>query len=88
MSTGKVTLSEARQLLDIAQRNGDILGQTTRGFTYWLDKYADNRTAWHHGILHHLENWVEENEEYDTPGLIGGLEMATAIGEFVEGMLY
>ena len=47
-----------------------------------------HRTAWHHGILHHLENWVEENEEYDTPGLIGGLEMATAIGEFVEGMLY
>ena len=88
MSTGKVTLSEARQLLDIAQRNGDILGQTARGFTHWLDKYADNRTAWHHGILHHLESWVEETEEYDTQGLIGGPEMATAIGEFVEGMLY
>ena len=88
MSTGKVTLSEARQLLDIAQRNGDILGQTARGFTHWLDKYADNQTAWHHGILHHLENWVEENEEYNTPGLLGGPEMATAIGEFVEGMLY
>ena len=87
MSTGKVTLSEARQLLDIAQRNGDILGQTTRGFTYWLDKYADNRTAWYHGILYHLENWVEENEEPITPGLLRGPEMATAIGEFVEGML-
>ena len=87
MSTEKVTLIEALELLNTAQRNGDIFGQTARGFTHWLDKYHDNRTAWHHGILHHLENWVEENQEYGTLGLLGGPEMATAIGEFVEGML-
>ena len=86
MSTGKVTLSEARQLLDIAQRNGDILGQTTRGFTYWLDKYADNRTAWHHGILHHLRSWLELNEEATAVSLHSP-EMATALGEFAERML-
>ena len=87
MSTAKVTLIEALELLNTAQRNGDIFGQTARGFTHWLDKYHDNRTAWHHGILHHLENWVEEIEEPITPGLLRRPEMATAIGEFVERML-
>ena len=80
-------LDEAKEILDMAQRDGDIFGQTARGFTHWLDKYHDNRTAWHHGILHHLENWVEENQEYGTLGLLGGPEMATAIGEFTERML-
>jgi hypothetical protein len=87
MSAAKVTFIEARELLDTAQRKGDIFGQTARGINHWVDRYADYRTAWHHGILHHLENWAEENEESITPGLLRGPEMATAIGEFVEGML-
>ena len=83
----RYSVADAGNLLDTAQREGDIFGQTARGFAHWLEKYADNRTAWHHGILHHLENWVEENEEPITPGLLRGPEMATAIWEFVEGML-
>ena len=83
----RYSVADALNLLDTAQREGDIFGQTARGFAHWLEKYADNRTAWHHGILHHLENWMEENEESTGPGLFRGPEMATAIGEFVEGML-
>ena len=80
-------LDEARELLVMAQNGEDIFGQTARGFAHWLEKYADNRTAWHHGVLHHLEDWIEENEESTSHGLLRGPEMATAIGEFVEGML-
>ena len=87
MITGN-RIFEARELLDMAQRGGDIFGQTAKGITHWMDRYADYRTAWHSGILHHLESWVEENEESTTPGLLRGPEMATAIGQFVEGMLY
>ena len=79
---------EARELLDMAQRGGDIFGQTAKSITHWMDRYTDYRTAWHHGILHHLERWVEENEKSTTPGLLRGPEMATALGQFVEGMLY
>ena len=87
MITGN-RIFEARELLDMAQRGGDIFGQTAKGITHWIDRYTDYQTAWHHGILHHLENWVEENEKSTTPGLLRGPEMATAIGQFVEGMLY
>ena len=83
----RYSVVDALNLLDTAQREGDIFGQTARGFAHWLEKYADNRTAWHHGVLHHLEDWIEENEGSTSHGLLRGPEMATAIGEFVEGML-
>ena len=83
----RYSVADALNVLDTPQREGDIFGQTARGFAHWLEKYADNRTAWHHGVLHHLEDWIEENEESTSHGLLRGPEMATAIGEFVEGML-
>ena len=42
--------------------------------------------AWHHGILYHLESWLEL-AEVSTVVRTHSLEMATAIGEFVERML-
>ena len=82
----RYSVVDALNLLDTAQREGDIFGQTARGFAHWLEKYADNRTAWHHGVLHQLEDWIEENEEPTSHGLLRGPEMAPAIGAFVEGM--
>ena len=29
---------EARELLDMAQRGGDIFGQTAKGITHWMDR--------------------------------------------------
>jgi hypothetical protein len=42
--------------------------------------------AWHHGILYHLESWLEL-AEVSTVVRTHSSEMATAIGEFVERML-
>jgi len=42
--------------------------------------------AWHHGILHHLESWLE-SAVVSTVVRTHSPEMATAIGEFVERML-
>ena len=77
----------ARQLLDTAQTEGDIFGKVANSLTYWIQKYADTRAAWYHGILHHLEDWMKENEESTDPSLARDPEMATAIGEFVERMM-
>ena len=42
--------------------------------------------AWHHGILFHLETWLEL-AEVSTIVRTHSPEMASAIGEFVERML-
>ena len=82
----KHKLDEARDLLDKAQQNDDIFGKTARSISYWAGKYGDYRMAWHHGILFHLETWLEL-AEVDTVVRTHSPEMATAIGEFVEHML-
>ena len=46
MITGN-RIFEARELLDMAQSGGGIFGQTAKGITHWMDRYADYRTAWH-----------------------------------------
>ena len=43
-------------------------------------------SAWHHGILFHLETWLEL-AEVSTVVRTNSPEMASAIGEFVERML-
>ena len=82
----KHKLDEARDLLDKAQQDDDIFGKTARSISHWVDRYGDYRMAWHHGILFHLESWLELAEvaivvRTHSP------EMASAIGEFVERML-
>ena len=42
--------------------------------------------AWHHGILFHLETWLEL-AEVSTVVRTHSPKMATAIGEFLEPML-
>ena len=39
--------------------------------------------AWHHGILYHLETWLEL-AEVSTVVRTHSPEMATAIGEFID----
>ena len=48
-----------------------------------MDKYGDYQMAWHHGILYHLESWVEL-AEVSTVVRTHSPEMATAIGEFID----
>ena len=84
MITGN-RIFEARELLDMAQRGGDIFGQTAKDITHWMDRYADYRTAWHHGILHHLESWVEENEESTTLGCSEGQKWPLPLGSSLKG---
>ena len=91
--TTKMTLNDARLALHTAQSRSDIFGRTAKALPYWLDKYADKRSAWFYGVLHNLESWVEEEGFYlDSTGPIDSIdykspEMATAVGDFVEDML-
>ena len=57
--------------------------QTGRSISHWVDKYGDYQMAWHHGILYHLESWVEL-AEVSTVVRTHSPEMATAIGEFID----
>ena len=82
----KHKLEEARDLLKEAQQDDDIFGKTARSISYWAEKYGDFRSAWHHGILFHLETWLEL-AEVSTVVRTNSPEMASAIGEFVERML-
>ena len=82
----KHKLDEARDLLNEAQQDDDIFGKTARSISYWAEKYGDFRSAWHHGILFHLETWLEL-AEVSTVVRTNSPEMASAIGEFVERML-
>tara|TARA_B100001167_G_C16764249_1_gene303212 strand:- start:182 stop:442 length:261 start_codon:yes stop_codon:yes gene_type:complete len=82
----KHKLDEARDLLNEAQQDDDIFGKTARSISYWAEKYGDFRSAWHHGILFHLETWLEL-AEVSTVVRTNNPEMASAIGEFVERML-
>ena len=82
----KRKLDEARDLLNEAQQDDDIFGKTARSISYWAEKYGDFRSAWHHGILFHLETWLEL-AEVSTVVRTNNPEMASAIGEFVERML-
>ena len=82
----KHKLDEALDLVDKAQQDDNIFGKTARSISYWAEKYGDYRSAWHHGILFHLETWLEL-AEVSTVVRTHGPEMATAIGEFVERML-
>ena len=82
----KHKLDEARDLLDRAQQDDDIFGKTARSISYWAEKYGDFRSAWHHGILFHLETWLEL-AEVSTVVRTNSPEMASAIGEFGERML-
>ena len=82
----KHKLDEARDLLDKAQQDDDIFGKTARAITHWVDRYGDYRMAWHHGILFHLETWLEL-AEVSTVVRTHRPEMATAIDEFLERML-
>ena len=82
----KHKLDEARDLLNEAQQDDDIFGKTARSISYWAEKYGDFRSAWHHGILFHLETWLEL-AEVSTVVRTHTPEMATAIGEFIERML-
>ena len=82
----KHKLEEARDLLKEAQQDDDIFGKTARSISYWAEKYGDFRSAWHHGILFHLETWLEL-AEVSTVVRANSPEMASAIGEFVERML-
>ena len=81
----KHKLDEARDLLNEAQQDDDIFGKTARSISYWAEKYGDFRSAWHHGILFHLETWLEL-AEVSTVVRTNSPEMASAIGEFVERM--
>ena len=82
----KHKLDEARDLLDKAQQNDDIFGKTARSISYWAEKYGDYRSAWYHGILFHLETWLEL-AEVSTVVRTNSPEVASAIGDFVERML-
>ena len=82
----KHKLDEARDLLDKAQQDDDIFGKTARAISYWGEKYGDYRSAWHHGILFHLETWLEL-AEVSTVVRTHTPEMATAIGEFLDRMM-
>ena len=82
----KHKLDEARDLLNKAQQDDDIFGKTARSISYWAEKYGDFRSAWHHGILFHLETWLEL-AEVSTVVRTNSPEMVSAIGEFVERML-
>ena len=82
----KHKLDEARDLLNEAQQDDDIFGKTARSISYWAEKYGDFRSAWHHGILFHLETWLELAEVW-TVVRANSPEMASAIGEFIERML-
>ena len=82
----KHKLDEARDLLDKAQQDDGIFGKTARSISHWVDRYGDYRMAWHHGILFHLERWLEL-AEVSTVVRTHSPEMASAIGEFVERML-
>jgi hypothetical protein len=82
----KHKLDEARDLLNEAQQDDDIFGKTARSISYWAEKYGDFRSAWHHGILFHLETWLEL-AEVSTVVRTNSPEVASAIGDFVERML-
>jgi hypothetical protein len=82
----KHKLDEARDLLTEAQQDDDIFGKTARSISYWAEKYGDFRSAWHHGILFHLETWLEL-AEVSTVVRTNSPEVASAIGDFVERML-
>ena len=82
----KHKLDEARDLLDKAQQDDDIFGKTARSISHWVDRYGDYRMAWHHGILFHLETWLEL-AEVSTVVRTNSPEVASAIGDFVERML-
>ena len=86
MVTKQHRLDEARDLVEKAQQDDDIFGKTARAISYWSGKYGDYRSAWHHGILFHLETWLEL-AEVSTVVRTHTPEMATAIGEFIERML-
>jgi len=83
MVTKQSKLDEARDLVDKAQQEDDIFGKTYSAMSYWADKYGDYRSAWHHGILFHLETWLEL-AEVSTVVRTHSPEMATAIGEFID----
>ena len=82
----KHKLDEAKDLLNKAQQDDDIFGKTARSISYWAEKYGDFRSAWYHGILFHLETWLEL-AEVSTVVRTNSPKMASAIGEFVERML-
>ena len=82
----KHKLDEARDLLNEAQQDDDIFGKTARSISYWAEKYGDFRSAWHHGILFHLETWLEL-AEVSTVVRTNSPAVASAIGDFVERML-
>jgi len=86
MVTKQSKLDEARDLVDKAQQEDDIFGKTYSAMSYWADKYGDYRSAWHHGILFHLETWLEL-AEVSTVARTHTPEMATAIGEFLDRMM-
>ena len=79
-------LDEARDLVDKAQQEDDIFGKTYSAMSYWADKYGDYRSAWFHGVLYHLETWLELAEG-STVVRTCTPEMATAIGEFLDRMM-
>ena len=79
----KHKLDEARDLLDKAQQDDDIFGKTARAISYWGEKYGDYRSAWHHGILFHLEAWLELTE-VPTVVRTNSPEMVIALGDFIE----
>ena len=79
-------LDEARDLVDKAQQEDDIFGKTYSAMSYWADKYGDYRSAWFHGVLYHLETWLEL-AEVSTVVRTCTPEMPTAIGEFLDRMM-
>ena len=86
MVTKQSKLDEARDLVDKAQQEDDIFGKTYSAMCYWADKYGDYRSAWFHGVLYHLETWLEL-AEVSTVVRTCPPEMATAIGEFLDRMM-
>ena len=86
MVTKQSKFDEARDLVDKAQQEGDIFGKTYSAMSYWADKYGDYRSAWFHGVLYHLETWLEL-AEVSTVVRTCTPEMATAIGEFLDRMM-
>ena len=78
--------TSVRDLLNEAQQDDDIFGKTARSISYWAKKYGDYRSAWYHGILFHLETWLEL-AEVSTVVRTNSPEVASAIGDFVERML-
>ena len=82
----KHKLNEARDLVDKGQREDDVFGKTASAIIHWADKYGDYRSAWFHGVLYHLEAWLEL-AEVSTVHRTYTPKMATAIDKFVERML-